>query len=173
MSSYLYYFLTFVLFLLFFFFFFFKRKPAYEMRINDWSSDVCSSDLRRHRLPCCAPSPSMKPWSEGVGDGGNRSGSAGSDVGPAEALGDPGPARHAARRGGALEDDPARSAGVLRLPRDRAARRAPYLHGEQARPVPVRTRDRRLRVRRAAFARPWPDPEIGRGHVCTTVNNAH
>src|SRR3546814_1189580 len=25
--------------------FFFKRKPAYEMRISDWSSDVCSSDL--------------------------------------------------------------------------------------------------------------------------------
>src|SRR3546814_5969508 len=31
--------------LLFFFFFFFKQKTAYEMRISDWSSDVCSSDL--------------------------------------------------------------------------------------------------------------------------------
>src|SRR3546814_8410912 len=41
-------------------FFFFKQKTAYEMRISDWSSDVCSSDLagmarmyaragRRHR----------------------------------------------------------------------------------------------------------------------------
>src|SRR3546814_7928681 len=30
----------------FFFFFFFKQKTAYEMRISDWSSDVCSSDLR-------------------------------------------------------------------------------------------------------------------------------
>src|SRR3546814_5282531 len=27
-------------------FFFFKQKSAYEMRISDWSSDVCSSDLR-------------------------------------------------------------------------------------------------------------------------------
>src|SRR3546814_5355938 len=27
-------------------FFFFKKKTAYEMRISDWSSDVCSSDLR-------------------------------------------------------------------------------------------------------------------------------
>src|SRR3546814_5905484 len=27
------------------FFFFFKQKPAYEVRISDWSSDVCSSDL--------------------------------------------------------------------------------------------------------------------------------
>src|SRR3546814_4549949 len=29
------------------FFFFFKQKTAYEMRISDWSSDVCSSDLGR------------------------------------------------------------------------------------------------------------------------------
>src|SRR3546814_5755663 len=30
----------------FVFFFFFKQKTAYEMRISDWSSDVCSSDLQ-------------------------------------------------------------------------------------------------------------------------------
>src|SRR3546814_4937449 len=30
------------------FFFFFKQKTAYEMRISDWSSDVCSSDLATH-----------------------------------------------------------------------------------------------------------------------------
>src|SRR3546814_7673976 len=29
-----------------FLFFFFKQKTAYEMRISDWSSDVCSSDLK-------------------------------------------------------------------------------------------------------------------------------
>src|SRR3546814_3350764 len=29
-------------------FFFFKQKTAYEMRISDWSSDVCSSDLAQH-----------------------------------------------------------------------------------------------------------------------------
>src|SRR3546814_4336485 len=29
----------------YYFFFFFKQKTAYEMRISDWSSDVCSSDL--------------------------------------------------------------------------------------------------------------------------------
>src|SRR3546814_2425366 len=28
-------------------FFFFKQKTAYDMRISDWSSDVCSSDLAR------------------------------------------------------------------------------------------------------------------------------
>src|SRR3546814_8618582 len=35
-------------------FFFFKQKTAYEMRISDWSSDVCSSDLFRHRRPSSA-----------------------------------------------------------------------------------------------------------------------
>src|SRR3546814_6632143 len=30
-------------------FFFFKQKTAYEMRISDWSSDVCSSDLLGHK----------------------------------------------------------------------------------------------------------------------------
>src|SRR3546814_18430633 len=42
--------------LYFLIFFFFKQKTAYEMRISDWSSDVCSSDLRprppdRHVVP--------------------------------------------------------------------------------------------------------------------------
>src|SRR3546814_11229889 len=30
---------------MYYFVFFFKQKTAYEMRISDWSSDVCSSDL--------------------------------------------------------------------------------------------------------------------------------
>src|SRR3546814_5830434 len=33
------------------FVFFFKQKTAYEMRISDWSSDVCSSDLRGRARP--------------------------------------------------------------------------------------------------------------------------
>src|SRR3546814_4517076 len=35
--------------MIYFLFFFFKQKTAYEMRISDWSSDVCSSDLRHCR----------------------------------------------------------------------------------------------------------------------------
>src|SRR3546814_20125956 len=31
-------------------FFFFKQKTAYEMRISDWSSDVCSSDLQAAKI---------------------------------------------------------------------------------------------------------------------------
>src|SRR3546814_8834649 len=34
--------------------FFFKQKTAYEMRISDWSSDVCSSDLRRKPMKSIA-----------------------------------------------------------------------------------------------------------------------
>src|SRR3546814_6673419 len=39
-----------------FYFFFFKQKTAYEMRISDWSSDVCSSDLlQEHRTKGTGP----------------------------------------------------------------------------------------------------------------------
>src|SRR3546814_7261977 len=46
-----------------FYFFFFKQKTAYEMRISDWSSDVCSSDLP-HSLQriCKERSHDTKPW---------------------------------------------------------------------------------------------------------------
>src|SRR3546814_2586705 len=39
-------------------FFFFKQKTAYEMRISDWSSDVCSSDLLQ--LPGFAGQPAIQ-----------------------------------------------------------------------------------------------------------------
>src|SRR3546814_20540214 len=46
-------------------FFFFKQKTAYELRISDWSSDVCSSDLRFTRetlsLSISAPVESEAP----------------------------------------------------------------------------------------------------------------
>src|SRR3546814_2336723 len=41
------YFSYYRIYLWLYFFFFFKQKTAYEMRISDWSSDVCSSDLQR------------------------------------------------------------------------------------------------------------------------------
>src|SRR3546814_1296870 len=50
-------------------FFFFKQKTAYEMRISDWSSDVCSSDLERSgrdrgsvglRPPCARTTPVLR-----------------------------------------------------------------------------------------------------------------
>src|SRR3546814_9443421 len=60
----------------FLFFFFFKQKTAYELRISDWSSDVCSSDLlafgwigfmscidSKIRFPTCLPPvPIVASW---------------------------------------------------------------------------------------------------------------
>src|SRR3546814_3114987 len=53
-----------------FFVFFFKQKTAYEMRISDWSSDVCSSDLFFNHLlkgalrgsPLSAEGVRRRPW---------------------------------------------------------------------------------------------------------------
>src|SRR3546814_12014456 len=41
--------------------FFFRQKTAYEMRISDWSSDVCSSDLCKSTLP-----PTLRRWPLGT-----------------------------------------------------------------------------------------------------------
>src|SRR3546814_10202433 len=78
------------LFLVSFCVFFFKQKTAYEMRISDWSSDVCSSDL----------------IAEGGIAAGGKIGIA--DIAPADqgqpAIGDPGLVMHTAgERGGAQQ----------------------------------------------------------------------
>src|SRR3546814_3393024 len=51
-------------------FFFFKQKTAYEMRISDWSSDVCSSDLffAGETAACCRCSCDSLPHKGQVGD---------------------------------------------------------------------------------------------------------
>src|SRR3546814_7320233 len=61
--------------------FFFKQKTAYEMRISDWSSDVCSSDLadRRHR-------PRLQ---QHAGGGGRRAGTRQAQAAPETAGGEP------------------------------------------------------------------------------------
>src|SRR3546814_4103411 len=46
----------------FIFFFFFKQKTAYEMRISDWSSDVCSSDLGVELTDDHAERSSLMTW---------------------------------------------------------------------------------------------------------------
>src|SRR3546814_7284374 len=58
--------------IVFVFIFFFKQKTAYEMRISDWSSDVCSSDLpadhdgKTDEYSPAPPATSTRMWS---GDG--------------------------------------------------------------------------------------------------------
>src|SRR3546814_16778277 len=54
--------------LFFSYFFFFKQKTAYEMRISDWSSDVCSSDLLRQ-----GRRGERRPWGS-IGNIGNKEG---------------------------------------------------------------------------------------------------
>src|SRR3546814_6161429 len=44
-------------------FFLFKQKTAYEMRISDWSSDVCSSDLGLNKTYPGAQKPTLKDLS--------------------------------------------------------------------------------------------------------------
>src|SRR3546814_9397796 len=53
--------------------FFFKHKTAYEMRISDWSSDVCSSDLGpawlficQYRLPFGLMRAGVQPWTSTI-----------------------------------------------------------------------------------------------------------
>src|SRR3546814_4529859 len=79
-------------------FFFFKQKTAYEMRISDWSSDVCSSDLYER----CDPLERRSHRSRRV----RRPGKAG--VGACETGGDPARTRRAgalsARRRGDRRD---------------------------------------------------------------------
>src|SRR3546814_20023271 len=64
-------------------FFFFKQKTAYEMRISDWSSDVCSSDLPRHLQH------RQRPHETARRDQNQRSGEAGSNSTPALARRNP------------------------------------------------------------------------------------
>src|SRR3546814_5316732 len=45
-----------------FVFFFFKQKTAYEMRISDWSSDVCSSDLKHGHDVSRSPLENCRLW---------------------------------------------------------------------------------------------------------------
>src|SRR3546814_8558434 len=41
-------------------FFLFKKKTAFDLRISDWSSDVCSSDLKRLRRSQIVPRPQQR-----------------------------------------------------------------------------------------------------------------
>src|SRR3546814_3788372 len=56
----------------FFMIFFFKQKTAYEMRISDWSSDVCSSDLLGHLVHATNSFTALALPSAGCGPGADR-----------------------------------------------------------------------------------------------------
>src|SRR3546814_10410030 len=52
------------------FFFFIKQKTAYEMRISDWSSDVCSSDLNTRVVFVANPNNPTGTWFDAAALGG-------------------------------------------------------------------------------------------------------
>src|SRR3546814_9851130 len=82
-------------------FFFFKQKTAYEMRISDWSSDVCSSDLRagehprRRRAEIADHRHQRRPQRMAAKDDGGRQplGAGGADEILVENIGQPRPDR--------------------------------------------------------------------------------
>src|SRR3546814_8869425 len=53
-------------------FFFFKQKTAYELRISDWSSDVCSSDLRLRAVGAAQVAQLVEQWTENPRVGGSN-----------------------------------------------------------------------------------------------------
>src|SRR3546814_9433234 len=79
------------MFCFFFLFFFFKQKTAYELRISDWSSDVCSSDLPLPRRPSRFAEGSCDPFAQGGRVSDHRN----------EGQDHPSPARRPASRKGA------------------------------------------------------------------------
>src|SRR3546814_2695002 len=69
-----------LLVVIFVFFFFFKQKTAYEMRISDWSSDVCSSDLGSHRGHATTPDGLSSCMRPSCSSGANRLDSLGAEA---------------------------------------------------------------------------------------------
>src|SRR3546814_6202920 len=89
-------------------FLFFKQRTAYEMRISDWSSDVCSSDLERENLIDFGQA--HFPRRAGIFDAGLGRGAGAASVARDEddvgvRLGDPGSHRADARRADQLHAD--------------------------------------------------------------------
>src|SRR3546814_1965078 len=125
--------------------FFFKQKTAYEMRISDWSSDVCSSDL-----------PGFGDRDRGVG-GAHRH--------RRDAL-------RLQRAVGAIDDEhgrPAVGCGARAIPIGDLKPGVVILAAED------RRKDDRAGPRPplVVAADDLAAAEIGRAHVCTPVTNAH
>src|SRR3546814_4101242 len=66
---------------------FFKQKTAYEVRISDWSSDVCSSDLEDVLAVVCAGGEHLRPVDDPLVAVADGTGLAGGHIRPALGLG--------------------------------------------------------------------------------------
>src|SRR3546814_7736371 len=134
-------------------FFFFKQKTAYEMRISDWSSDVCSSDL-----PRVHPRRDAETISGASDNDHDRRERDSKDRRCGEELRRP---PHDVEPGAAPREQ-RREPGLEKGERDAESDR----DGKAA----ERTADQRLEPAREQPARPVE--EKGRAHVCTPGNNA-
>src|SRR3546814_13066449 len=123
-------------------FFFFKQKTAYEMRISDWSSDVCSSDLSRE-VGCRADpfrhAPSARP------------GRNGRDLADAKRQ----PLRHGLRPRRAAAVPQARNRRAKQCGDGRPCRNPPTAKGRRSSETP--------RVRKE-----WVSTSVSRGRPCKT-----
>src|SRR3546814_5875865 len=124
-------------------FFFFKQKTAYEMRISDWSSDVCSSDLGRGIARGVAGGPT-RPVIRGGAD------AAGGAVRPPSRAASAHDARLSERGQLCLSSRRRKAGGTAGAPRDAATGRAPCRG-----PCRRRTERRAGRHRRGPHARTW------------------
>src|SRR3546814_574386 len=147
---------------------FFKQKTAYEMRISDWSSDVCSSDLVSTR-PCTSlAQPSIST---------NKSSLKGSEIVVGDSIIMPSASRMLATtmsitRNGRKIRKPIWNAAVSSLTvnagtttRKWSAVISPRCDGGSSRCA--------LRRKNARSALLECCSKIGRAHVCTPVTNAH
>src|SRR3546814_9074087 len=146
-----------VLLLVYSFFFFFKQKTAYDMRISDWSSDVCSSDLKkRYSLLADATHPSPDPRKNTSlphpGASHPQCGTTGLAT-PRRSF--PACPDTRKRRSPARADAPA----------TRPVRHPPPFRRFPDRPALPRTTGRQ--------DHPMRQRDAGRAHVCTPVTNAH
>src|SRR3546814_13141927 len=112
-------------------FFFFKQKTAYEMRISDWSSDVCSSDLivPASRLVVPVSETRVPPGERGSQFSARSRPASPVPEGISETMSDASSVMPAADR---LRDDPKRLAP--RCPPDRTEPRSPCRHSASAPP---------------------------------------
>src|SRR3546814_6514137 len=144
--------------------FFFKQKTAYEMRIIDWSSDVCSSDLRRGAGDCRGAAGELAARrARPVSDRNAR-------VRDRQRIGVP--ARAAALFGRDWRDDGTGRHGGRgrRLHARLLARHRPAVDRQLRARLPSLRRPRRRRARRARLRQGPVAPVVGRRRRRTNLN---
>src|SRR3546814_7886043 len=101
-----------ICFLLLMLFFFFKQKTAYELRISDWSSDVCSSDLI---APSIAAVKTIRPCSCRRAKAPRQAGASGEKLAPVIVTNRPPSARRASAEATRSEEHTSELQSLMRI----------------------------------------------------------